>query len=146
MLSSEGSFQQFNMLQNLSGRFLEQLAKQFNAASHCSPREQGPAGTERALDNCAPQEAAGLPEEQMFSILTCISLHEPGPKSLQRRLLRTACGICTIKTLTSESNLKAGQRKHQFSFLLLSSPSKLGEACHYKPAFKRLGKKISNTK
>lgn len=43
------------------------------------------------------------PEEQMFPILTCISLQEPGPKSLQRCLLLTARGICPIKTLTSES-------------------------------------------
>lgn len=91
------------MLQNSSGRFLEQLAKQLNAASHCSPPERGPAGTERALDNCAPQEAAGLPEEQMFSILMCVSSQEPGPKSLQQRLFLTARGICMIKTLTSES-------------------------------------------
>lgn len=42
-------------------------------------------------------------KQQMFSILPCVSLQEPGPKSLQRRLLLTARRICTIKTLTSES-------------------------------------------
>lgn len=108
------------MLQNSSGRFLEQLAEQFNAASHCSAQERGPAGTLRAPDNCALQEAAGLPEEQMFSILTCISLQEPGPKSLQQCLLLIARGICMIKTLTSESWVE----KTLILLPLLSSASK----------------------
>lgn len=34
--------------------------------------------------------------------------------------------------------------KHHLSLLLLSSPvNKLQEACHYKPALKRLGEKMS---
>lgn len=42
----------------------------------------------------------------MFSILMCVSLQEPGPKSLQQCLLLTARGICMTKTLTSESRVE----------------------------------------
>lgn len=70
------------------------------------------------------KEAAGLPEEQMFSIPTCISLQEPGPKSLQQRLLLTARGICTIKTLTSESWVEK-------TSILLPAPQ-LGKQANFK--------------